>query len=86
MASAKSVKKAKKVAPKGKKASARKAATKKPVSATKAALKKRMPLKKKAAANKPSRFCLGKCSCGSPCTYDSGHTGSHYCSFHAPNS
>ncbi|HQQ76386.1 MAG TPA: hypothetical protein PLB01_03450 [Thermoanaerobaculia bacterium] len=66
---------AKRKAPKGKKAAARKAAP-----------KKRAPAKKKAAAGKPTRYCLGRCAtCGSPCCYNASHGGSHYCIDHAPN-
>ena len=81
MAKAKTAKKskAKKSAPKRKMSAARKAAPKK-----KMASKKKAAAKKKVAVEKSSRYCLGKCSCGSPCKYDSGHTGSHYCDFHAP--
>ncbi len=65
---------AKKKAPKRKKSAARKAAP-----------RKKAPAKKKAAAKKPSRYCLGRCvKCGSPCTYDAGHDGAHYCAFDAP--
>ena len=73
---------ARKSAPKPKKGAARKAAP-----AKKAAPKKKAASKKKATAPKPpSRYCLGKCvTCSSPCTYDAGHTGSHYCALHAPN-
>ena len=74
-----------KAKPAQKKASKAKKTARKPAPMKQAAPKKKVAAKKKAVAKKPSRFCLGKCSCGSPCTYDSGHSGSHYCSFHAPN-
>jgi len=40
---------------------------------------------KKAAGKqvKATRYCLGKCQCGSPCCYDKGHTGAHKCISHA---
>jgi len=41
---------------------------------------------KEKATKKPvktSRYCLGKCSCGSGCCYDKGHTGDHKCITHA---
>jgi hypothetical protein len=40
---------------------------------------------KKYAAKKPlkaSRYCLGKCHCGSPCCLNKGHSGAHTCAFH----
>ena len=75
------VKAAKKKAPKRKKTAARKAAPKK-----RTAAKKKAAPKKVAAEKPPSRYCLGKCvTCGSPCTYNAGHAGSHYCAFDAPN-
>lgn len=79
--------KARKAAPKRKKSAARKAAPRK-----KAALKKKAAPRKKAATKMkapapppPSRYCLGKCSCGLPCTYNQGHGGACSCAIHAPN-
>ena len=78
---------AKKKAPKAKKTAARKAAPKKKAALKRtAAPKKKVAEKRTVGAEIPSRYCLGKCSCGSPCTYNAGHTGSHYCAIHAPNS
>jgi membrane protein involved in colicin uptake len=64
---------AKKKAPKRKKTAARKAAP-----------KKKTALKKKAPAKKASRACLGRCSCGLPCTFNSPHSGACSCAVHAP--
>ena len=49
----------------------------------KTAAKKAAPKKATKKPAKATRYCLGKCSCGSPCCLDRGHSGAHKCAFHA---